>query len=589
MHIPFTSADTVETPKPLIRLNDFGCLTPPELGSWSPRRTVSIVIPAYRCDDTLQLTLASLAAQSYPSHLTEVIVVDDGEEEPLRLPETVPENTRVIRPQSGWGIANAFHSGVAAAEGDVVHRLDADLVLCREHVEAQMRWHHLADYLVLLGRLRFNDYVPGSMSASDVHAAVAAGAMDELFGEDEGAPQWTEQVWDRTGDLRQADLGVFRLHVGATVSLPRRLYWSAGGMDTSLLRGSDTEIGYRLAQAGAVFVADRESHCRHLGSSTVMRRQDEVKRYTKPFMAERIPYRQYRPPKVSGRQYLVPTVEAVVVADGQSLEDVRATVNGLLLGWMSDISVSLVGSWHLLTDGRHSPLDAPLLDLRLIRETYRGESRVRFVEKAAETAFPTPFRFTCPAGWLPGPDSLGRLVKFADDGAFGLVCLALDENADAVVRARLERTAAVRRAQMLISPGDGLDDMIHEVFGTVWEDGRKWGILPAGDERPVSPAALSAEVERWRQRAEKWEDRARRWKREAREQRTGRPRWRIDGTSRLLPRAFGKGLRLVGMGGSRHRSVDGETGASAVSDVGAAPRAPQPWDAERGGPLGQRG
>ncbi|MFC4057839.1 glycosyltransferase family 2 protein [Planomonospora corallina] len=533
----------------MIRLNDFGCLTPPELGAWSPRRTVSVVIPAYRCGDTLELTLAGLAAQSYPGHLTEVIVVDDGdEEEPLRLPELVPENTRVIRPRSGWGIANAFHSGVAVAEGDVVHRLDADLVLCREHVEAQMRWHHLADYLVALGHLRFNDHTPGSLSAQDVHAAVSAGAVNKLFDEDEGVPQWTEAVWDRTGDLRQAGLGVFRLHVGATVSLPRRLYWSAGGMDTSLLRGSDTEIGYRLAQAGAVFVADRESHCRHLGSSTVMRRQDEVKRYTRPFMAERVPYRTYRPPKSSGRQYLVPTVEAVVAAENRSLEDVRATVDGLLTGWMSDVSVVLAGPWHLLTDERRSPLDDPLLDLRLVRETYRGESRVRFVEEITETAFPAPFRFTCPAGWVPDADALRRLVEFADDGALGLISLALDERAD-VVAARLERTAAVRRARMLVSPGDDLDDVIHRVFGTVWEDGRKWGILPAGDERLVSPAELVARAERWRKRAEKWEERARRWKREAQ----GLPRWRADRSAKLLPRAFGKGLRLVGIGRARRR------------------------------------
>ncbi|GAA3444129.1 glycosyltransferase family 2 protein [Planomonospora venezuelensis] len=554
MHTCTADPDAAETSGPLIRGNDFGCLTPPALGGWTPRRTVSVVIPAYRCADTLPLTLASLAAQSYPSDLMEVVVVDDGEEASLRLPDLVPENTRIIRPlPDGWGIANAYHSGVLAAQGEVVHRIDSDLVLSREHVEAQMRWHHLADYLVILGHLRFNEWEPGSLSAREVHAAVAAGAVGGLFGGDEGTAQWTEAVWDGTGDLRRAGPDVFRLHVGATASLPREMYLRAGGMDTSLPRGSDTEIGYRLAQAGAVFVADRESSCRHLGVSTVMRRQDEVQRYTKPFMAERVPHRQYRSSRGPGRQYLVPRVETVVGAEGRSLEAVRATVDGLLGSWMSDLSVTLVGPWGLLTDERRSPLDDPLLDLRLVRESYRGESRVRFVEEAAGTAFPAPFRFECPAGWVPEPETLGRLVKFADERTLGLVAVILDERGE-LVTARLERTAAVSRARLLTGPGADLDEAVHQISGMVWEDGRSWGILPAGDECSTAGTALAVQAEQWRRRAEKWERRAQRWKERAR----GRHLERLDPVpARSLRRAVGKGLRMVGMTGTRRQRSGG--------------------------------
>ncbi|GGL05710.1 glycosyltransferase family 2 protein [Planomonospora parontospora] len=543
MDVYAASALTTGIPRPRIRLNDFGCLTPPELGAWTPRRSVSVVIPAYRCEETLSLTLASLAGQSYPGHLLEVVVVDDGEgETPLRLPDLAPENTRVVRPEPGWGIANAFHSGVKVADGEIVHRVDADLVLFPEHVEAQMRWHHLADYLVLLGNLRFNEYTPGGISPLEVHAAVTAGTVDELFGDD-GVPQWTEAKWDRTGDLRQAGLAAWRLLVSATASMPKELYLRAGGMDTSLRRGSDTEVGYRLAQAGAVFVGDRESRCRHLGESTVMRRRDEVTRYTRPYMNERIPGFLERKSKTSGRQYLVPTVEAVVDAEGRTLEEVRATVNGLLSGWMADVSVVLTGSWHLLTDERRPPLDDPMLDLRLIRETFRGENRVRFLRRAAESAFPAPFRFECPAGWVPAPDSLVRLVKFADDREAGLVSLVLDEREE-LTTARLERTAAVNRARLLVEPGDSLEEAVHQVSGTVWEDGRKWGILPPGDETSASAATLASQVEYWRSRAEKWENQARRWKRKAREHRVERVE---RASAQRLRRAVGKGLRMVGV------------------------------------------
>ncbi|GII03261.1 glycosyltransferase [Planobispora takensis] len=551
MHMRTANPDAA--PEPRIRMNDFGALSPPALGAWTPRRSVSIVIPAYRSDETLPLTLASLAGQSYPAHLTEVVVVDDGEGEPLSLPESAPENTRVVRPEpGGWGIANAFHTGVLAAEGEVVHRIDADLVLQAEHVEAQMRWHHLAGYLVVLGHLRFNDYDPASLTASEVHAAVVAGTVGKLF-DDEGTPQWTEAKWDETADLRWAGLDVFRLNVGATASMTKELYLSAGGMDTSLARGSDTEIGYRLAQAGAVFVADRESHCRHLGSSTVMRRQNEVQRYTQPYMAERIPYRQYRSPKGPNRRYAVPKVEAVVTAGGCSLEDVRATVNGLLGSWMSDVRVTLVGPWGLLTDERRSPLDDPLLDLRLVRETFRGEDRVRFAEEAGATAFPSPFRFTCPAGWVLEPETLGRLVGFAEERALGLVSLVVDERQEPVA-ARLERTAALSRARLLVRPGEDLEEVVHQVSGTVWEDGRRWGIMPAGDPDSTAEDGLEAQAERWRRRAERWEVRALRWKEKALAMQM---RGLDPVAARSLRRAVGKGLRLVRAAGGRRTGAAG--------------------------------
>ncbi|MFC7644645.1 hypothetical protein ACFQX6_31100 [Streptosporangium lutulentum] len=37
----------------------------------------------------------------------------------------------------------------------MIHRMDSDIVAYRDHVEAHMRWHHLADYLVVMGTLRF--------------------------------------------------------------------------------------------------------------------------------------------------------------------------------------------------------------------------------------------------------------------------------------------------------------------------------------------------------------------------------------------------------------------------------------------------
>ncbi|WP_327043770.1 glycosyltransferase [Microbispora sp. NBC_01189] len=491
-----------------IPLNDYGVLgQPPAPGEWTPTLTVSVVIPAHRAEHTLPLTLASLARQTYPAHLTEVVVVDDGERPaPSPSPDArpspdawtapsgwsvpsawpVPERLRVVRPRAGaWGRASACAAGAEAAEGQVILYLDADLVLFPEHVEAQMRWHHLADHLVVLGHLRF---VPGldEIPASEVLAAVEAGAVDKLFAEEDTTPQWTEGRWDQTDDLRAAGFTAFSVMVGATASLPAALLRAAGGLDASLVLGEDTELGYRLAQAGAVFVPDRGARCWHLGRSTVMRREPEVKRHNWPYLAERVPvFRWLR--RQPHRAYLVPYIEVVVDAGEATFEEVRATVDGVLAGRLPDVRVTVTGPWGRLRGGRRDPLGDPSLDLRLMLACYEGEPRVRFRETVPDDAFPVPFRFHCPPGWVPSRGTIGAVVKHADRRRLGIVSLALDEREDGeVVHARLERTAAVTRARRCARPGDDLGDLIHEMFGTVWDAGDKWGLLPAGSAEIAS-------------------------------------------------------------------------------------------------------
>ncbi len=516
--------------RPRIPVNDYSVIGDlPELGRWTPHLAVSVVIPTYRAGRTLPLTLASLAAQSYPSHLMEVIVVDDGDEPMDRLPDIVPERTRLIRPPSGsWGKVNACNAGADVADGQIIQLLDDDLVLFRHHIEAQMRWHHLADYLVVLGHLRFVDGSVVNQSVvnqsvvnegrdeltpGEVMAAVEAGAAAKLFGEAEGTRQWTEKRWDATSDLRTAGFDAFSVHVGATVSLPAELFWTAGGMDRSLALGEDIELGYRLSQAGAVFVPDRRSRCWHVGSSTVMRREKEVKRHNWPYLAERVPaYRWLR--RHPHRVYLVPYVEVVVQVGDASYEDVRATVDGILASWTTDIVVKIVAPWGRLSEDRRDPLGDPLLDLRLIRANYEGEARVGLAEDVPEDCFPTPFRFSCPPGWVPAQDTLKRIIDFANKHTLGVLSLALDEQ-DEIVHARLERTAALSRARRLAEPGEGIDDVVHEIFGTLWDEGEKWGIVRSDLSTMARPDRLARELAKSRARAAKWETRAKRWRRKA--------------------------------------------------------------------------
>jgi GT2 family glycosyltransferase len=493
---------------PRVRHNDYGTLPLQKIGEWEPRLSVSVVIPAYGAQEKLDLTLASLAAQSYPSHLLEVVVADDGSVPELRLPEIVPENVRLVRgTDGGWGRAHACHTGATHAEGDVIHWLDSDMVVFAEHVEAQLRWHHLADYLVVLGYKRFVDFAGGQVSPQAVFDAVAGGSADKLFDLAQSERhEWVEKIVDASDGLRRQGSRSYRVHVGATASVPARLLRAAGGMDPSLVLGEDTELGYRLAQQGAVFVPDPEARSWHLGPSTVMRRREQVNRHNEPYLGQRVPRRELR--SRPGRQWLVPFVDVVVDARDRSYEDVRATVGAALAGTQTDAAVTIIGPWSKLGAERRAPLDDPLLDLRLLHAAFARDGRVTLAEELPETSAPATFRFTCPPGWALTADALRRLTELARSEDYGLILLAVPEGSDLVV-GRLERTMAVARALAVRSDGEKLDDVIHEVYGSYWIDGTEWALVPAGD---ADMAPLVDEAVKWKRQAERWEAEAARLK-----------------------------------------------------------------------------
>jgi glycosyltransferase involved in cell wall biosynthesis len=282
---------------PVLRGNDYGPLERPDA---PPHLSVSVVIPAYGQQDKLDATLASLAAQTYPAGLMEVVVVDDGSEPALRLPEIRPESTRIVAPlPGGWASAHATNSGAAQSDGDVILRLDADMLVFHDHVAAQLRWHHAADYLAVLGHKRFVDYRAGDLDPVDVFEAVRAGKAAELFDAESAQPQWIEQIIDATAGLRQADHRAFRVLVGASFSVHRSLFDASGGMDAEVLLGSDTVFGYRLHQAGAVFVPDDQSSAWHLGPRQIAERGELAKAYRRPRIANRVPELDRKRPRAT--------------------------------------------------------------------------------------------------------------------------------------------------------------------------------------------------------------------------------------------------------------------------------------------------
>ncbi len=472
--------------QPVVRHNDWGVLTPPALGDWEPTLSVTVVVPTFNYQHTLPYVLAGLAAQSYPAHLLEVVVVDDQSTPTQELPEVRPDNTRLLRVEEGWGRANACHLGALAAEGDVLHWYDADMLAYREEVEAHARWHHLVDYAVPGGDKRFVD--PTALLELDpavVRDRVAAGEAADLFpGQDHEPHQWVEDYWAKTDDLRTAGPRAQRFHIGMTGSVSKALYFASQGFDRSLRLGEDMALGHELAQAGGVFVVDREARSWHLGRSQVLRRAEQVNRYNDPYLADLVP--TMRPKRNRrGRAYQVPYLE-VVLAAGPADETVHL-VDSLLDGDVPDLRVSVVGPWGSVHEDRVQPVEDPVLETRIVHRSYLHEPRVRLVESAPTTS-DAEFLLTLPdVSLAPLPTTLSALLDDLERTHHGARLLAYDSGAVA----RLERTAALARVARLAADGDDREALLDESFGVKTYPATAVGFVPVG-ERDVERFTLGA-------------------------------------------------------------------------------------------------
>ncbi len=440
---PSSGASLVKPP--LVRLNDWTSLTPPRVGHWSPTKRVSVVLPAWGGRD-LSPVMAALAAQTYPSELLEVVVVDDGNPVPVELPELRPENSRVLRVSEGWGRAGATQVGMDATDGEIVLWLDDDMLPFAEHVEAHARWHHLCDNLVVMGVKRFVDpHVP--LTPQQVRDAVRDGSIGQLHDWESATPHtWIDEIWADTADLADAGTAAFRCFVSATASMSRAMVDAVGPMSLDMRLGEDTEYGHRLAQAGAVLVPEHGARAWHLGNSHVMDQAEAVSTYNQPAFADRIPSVRRRR-MLRGRVYEVPYLE-VVVDVGGPLREVQRTVDAFLDSELSDLAVTLRGPFDQVHDERVSPLNDPLRDLGVLHRRYRNEPRVRMVlpDDASLTHRPgAMFRMVVGSAGLV-PLAVGPRA-WVDDMERARLGLRVFVDAEGAPVARLERVAAFARAE----------------------------------------------------------------------------------------------------------------------------------------------
>ena len=176
---------------------------------------ISVVVPTRDRAGAIASLLEALARQSLPAERFEVIVVDDGSDPPLR----VPEGARGLRHERSGGPGAARNTGWRAAAAPLIAFVDDDCEPAPGWLEALVA------------------------AAGDARSVIVQGPV---------APA-PEPPVERTPTTHTIEVtGPSPLFVTASIAYSRALLERTGGFDERLRRaGEDAELGARAVKAGA--------------------------------------------------------------------------------------------------------------------------------------------------------------------------------------------------------------------------------------------------------------------------------------------------------------------------------------------------
>ena len=386
-----------------VRGNDWTSLDTSPAGTFVPKLAVSVIVTYYEAPEELELTLAALERQSYPRHLFEVLIVDDGSRLPLEPPESSPLKVRVVHQEDlGFGLARARNTGARAAAHDILVFLDCDMLPESDWLLEHSRWHHAASDVLTLG---FRSHV----DVTGIDAAAVrrrSGSLGDLFADRESQrPQWIEFHMSRTNDLTSDDDDLFRIVTGGNLGVSREFYEAVGGYDESFTQwgAEDTEFGYRAYTRGAVLVPARKALCWHQGEgSTPSEAESASLELQRAKISQLIAHHGFRR-AVPGRSFSVPQY-VVTVRASASREIARLeTVEQVLAGSIHDLVVWI--------DEPAGDVSSRSREHEMLRRLLAGDPRVRFGSPGgAGAAIPAaPFHITIPAEAEVSSDAVERL------------------------------------------------------------------------------------------------------------------------------------------------------------------------------------
>ncbi|MAZ61680.1 MAG: hypothetical protein CMB18_00015 [Euryarchaeota archaeon] len=464
----FVEQDLIEK---AVHGNDWRGLNPAQIGEGEFFDRVTVILPCYMGQQELALTFAGLSRQTYPHHLIEVIVVDDGSDPPIKLPSQLPfEASVVLQERDGFGLARARNLGASSARGEILIFLDCDMIPESQLVEAHARWHYENKFGLTLGFRSHADF--SGISPEDL---VKANKVEDLLsGRKVTTPQWIEFHMGRTKNLTSNDSDLFRIATGGNLGIRKSFFDTVGGFDSSFRQwgGEDIEFGFRAFNMGAVLIPERLAKAWHQGEGASPDPEEEVSlEQQRNRLSHLIAEKTFRDSS-AGRSFEIPMLAVAIHAEQQTLNEIASQVESVLSSTFHDLVVCVeISDSH---PGR----------INLDRQ-YGPDPRVVVANDVSEQVSTASFQLEMPPEFCFNAGDIRYLMNSIEKS--GLVKVDLGSQGEI----RLVRTRALKRSEQigLVDRWAGAADLFGEKLITAEKLGnyKKSGKTKAPPSSSLNP------------------------------------------------------------------------------------------------------
>ena len=240
-------------------------------------KSLSVVVPHFRGRILLERCLFGLTNQSYPHHLMEVVVSDDGSSCELVGIEQMFRsalNLRMItHERNGYRLATVRNRGILASEGEVVVCLDCDVIPVPELIESHLRWFHVGGEKATIGPRKFIDVC--HIRPSDVPRTVHQLRSCPDIPSASNRYLAVDKRWPEFQNFKKHPHPYNCFH-GCNVAFRRDRALEIGLFDEEFngrCGYEDIEFGYRLYKAGQRLVFEPEALALHQENTVISAEQ----------------------------------------------------------------------------------------------------------------------------------------------------------------------------------------------------------------------------------------------------------------------------------------------------------------------------
>ena len=188
---------------------------------------VSVIIPVFNDEEGLKLCLAALSRQTYGRSRYEIIVVDNGSDQPEAVKAAIGSDDRVVLTRELTpGSYAARNQGLALATGEIIAFTDADCIPAPTWLEA------------------------GVQQLTEVSNCGLVAGQIQMFVRNPDRPTMVE-LYESVMALPQ-QMFLEKHHYGATANVftTRQVIEQVGGFDADLKSSGDLEWGQRVYAHG---------------------------------------------------------------------------------------------------------------------------------------------------------------------------------------------------------------------------------------------------------------------------------------------------------------------------------------------------